>query len=73
MKNMETFEKSLKKIEKLEKLIKLVKEDIQIALDTNEQYEELDYTDWAFYMKESEELKLTKEEVILLAKFMTME
>ena len=73
MKKMETFEKSLKKIETLEKFIKLVKEDIRIALDTNAQHEDLDYTDWIFYLKDSEEIELTKEEIILLAKFMTVE
>ena len=73
MKKMETFEKSLKKIEKLEKFAKLVKENIRITLDTNEQYEKLDYTDRVSYTKDSEEFELTKEEAILLTKFMTAE
>ena len=71
MKKMENFEKSLKQIEKLEKFIKLVKENIRITLDTNEQYEEL--ADRVSYMKDSEEFELTKEEAILLTKFMTAE
>ena len=73
MKKMENFEKSLKKIEMLEKFVKLVKEDIQIVLEIDSQYEELDYTDWIFYLKDAEEFEMTKGEVISLAKFMTAE
>lgn len=69
---MEDFKRTLKRLETLESFIKMVKEDIQIAQDTNAEYEELDYTDWIFYLKDSEEIELTKEEVIMLAKFMVM-